>query len=54
MFNYRNNPDPFCALCWDILLPRTMMSYEEVDQSALIHLGANVASSRCRMNPGAY
>ena len=20
----RNNPYPFCALCWDILLPRTM------------------------------
>ena len=30
------------------------MSYEEVDQSALIHLGATLLLSRCRVNPGAY
>ncbi len=54
MFNYPHNSYPFCALCWDILLSRTMDGYEEVDQSALIHLGANVASLRCRVNPGAY
>lgn len=30
------------------------MSYEEVDQSALIHLGANVASLTLSGEPGAY
>ncbi len=31
-----------------------MDEFEEVDQSALIHLGANVAPLTCRVNPGAY
>ncbi len=40
----RNNPDPF-ALCVGIFCYLAQwMSYEEVDQSALIHLGANAAS----------
>lgn len=41
---------PF-ALCVGIFCYLAQwMSYEEVDQSALIHLGANVATLRCRVN----
>lgn len=30
------------------------MSYEEVDQSALIHLAQTLRLLLCRVNPGAY